>query len=134
MIEEYYYNDNVKSKKYYLNDKYHREDGPAHIGYYRNGNIKFEAYYINGKLHKEDGPALIDYRINGKIKNKIYYINNEILTYEHDQYKHNLSKQIIEKEDNINKLMIMRIVCKEKNNKELLDLVESKIIAFELSE
>jgi hypothetical protein len=41
------------SKCWYLNGKYHREDGPAcewaDIG---------KEWYLNGKLHREDGPAI----------------------------------------------------------------------------
>ena len=39
---------------WYLNNKCHREDGPAilcHDGY--------KAWYLNGKLHRKDGPAII---------------------------------------------------------------------------
>ena len=41
------------NKLWYLNDKIHREDGPAME--YANG-AKF--WLINGKYHREDGPAL----------------------------------------------------------------------------
>ena len=40
------------TKKWYLNDKLHREDGPAVEG--TNGT---KSWYLNGKLHREDGPA-----------------------------------------------------------------------------
>jgi len=52
-------------KKYYLNDKYHREDGPAFEGL--NG---CKSYYINGIRHREDGPAIDD--DDGF---KFYYLN-----------------------------------------------------------
>ncbi len=32
---------------------------------YENGNIKSETYYINDKLHREDGPASIEYNPKG---------------------------------------------------------------------
>ena len=38
---------------WYLNDKYHREDGPA-IEYADGDRV----WYLNGKLHREDGPAV----------------------------------------------------------------------------
>ena len=38
---------------YYLNGKYHREDGPAIEK--RNGD---KWWYLNGKRHREDGPAV----------------------------------------------------------------------------
>ena len=40
------------SKFWYLNNKKHREDGPA--AEYSNG---FKWWYLNGELHREDGPA-----------------------------------------------------------------------------
>ncbi len=40
------------SKRWYLNGKRHREDGPAVE--YANGS---KAWYLNGKYHREDGPA-----------------------------------------------------------------------------
>jgi hypothetical protein len=53
---------------YYLNGKYHREDGPAIE--YVNGN-KF--WYKNGKQHREDGPA-VEYT-NGT---KYWYKNGKL--------------------------------------------------------
>ena len=44
--------DECGTKKWYLNEKYHREDGPA-VEY--TSGTKY--WYINGKLHREDGPA-----------------------------------------------------------------------------
>jgi hypothetical protein len=48
------------SRRWYLNDKFHREDGPALE--YINGT---KAWYLNGKLHREGGPA-IEYVNGGK--------------------------------------------------------------------
>jgi hypothetical protein len=45
--------DMLGTKYWYLNDKRHREDGPAIE--YANGS---KAWYINGLLHREDGPAV----------------------------------------------------------------------------
>jgi hypothetical protein len=39
--------------RWYLNDKLHREDGPAIE--YSDGS---KSWYLNGKLHREDGPAI----------------------------------------------------------------------------
>ncbi len=48
--KKYYYNNgNISYEHYYLNDNYHRTDGPAYISYYKNGNINREFYYLNGK-------------------------------------------------------------------------------------
>ena len=40
------------TREWYLNGKYHREDGPAIE--YTNGS---RLWYLNGKRHREDGPA-----------------------------------------------------------------------------
>ena len=40
-------------KSWYLNGKYHREDGPAIE--WVNGD---KSWYLNGKRHREDGPAI----------------------------------------------------------------------------
>jgi uncharacterized protein YgiM (DUF1202 family) len=55
------------SKYWYLNGKYHREDGPAVE--YANGD---KYWYLNGEYHREDGPA-IEYA-NG---NKYWYLNGK---------------------------------------------------------
>jgi len=76
-IERYYYNNgNIRSETYRLNNKCHRENGPAVIWYYENGNIKkYESYYKDGKWHRENGPAIIQYYDNGKIEIEAYYLN-----------------------------------------------------------
>ena len=40
------------TKRWCLNGKYHREDGPAYE--HPDGT---KAWYLNGKYHREDGPA-----------------------------------------------------------------------------
>jgi hypothetical protein len=54
------------NKRWYLNSKLHREDGPAIEYAYGEKH-----WCLNGKLHREDGPA-VEYA-NG---NKSWYINN----------------------------------------------------------
>ena len=41
------------TKKWWLNDKLHREDGPAVE--HTNG---YKVWYLNSKIHREDGPAV----------------------------------------------------------------------------
>ena len=53
-----------------LNDKFHREDGPAIE--FANGN---KLWYQNGHIHREDGPA-----IEWASGNKIWYLNGQRLT------------------------------------------------------
>ena len=57
-----------ETKRYYKDNKLHREDGPAVE--YPNG---YKEYYINDKLHREDGPAVEC--ANG---DKFYYIDNKL--------------------------------------------------------
>jgi hypothetical protein len=56
------------SKHWYLDDKLHREDGPA-VEYPKVGNL----WYLNGKRHREDGPAVESY--NGS---KCWYLNDKL--------------------------------------------------------
>ena len=57
---------------WYLNGKFHREDGPAFE--YANGD---KIWYFNGKLHREDGPA-VEYSDGSKE----WYLNGKGLTEE----------------------------------------------------
>ena len=43
---------------YYIFNKIHRENGPAHVSWYKNGQKMYDMYYINGEYHREDGPAI----------------------------------------------------------------------------
>ena len=57
------------TKEWYLNDKLHREDGPAIER--ANGD---KEWWLNGKFHREDGPA-IEYADGTKewyLSNKLY--------------------------------------------------------------
>ena len=58
------------SKYWYLNDKQHREDGPA---VERADGTKF--WFLNDKLHREDGPAF-EYASGGKE----WYLNGKELS------------------------------------------------------
>ena len=64
------------TKRWYLNGKRHREDGPAVE--YPNGTKR---WFLNGKLHREDGPA-IEY-LGGT---KWWYLNGKRLS-ENDWFK-----------------------------------------------
>ena len=70
------------SKFWYLNDKYHREDGPAIE--FANGD---KSWYLNGKLHREDGPAIEC--VNGS---KYWWLNDEKVTEE--EHKRRTSKVV----------------------------------------
>ena len=79
MIE--YQVDEYGNQYWYLNGKWHSEDGPAVI--WADGTKR---WYLNGKRHREDGPAVIkangdeEWWINGiqhdRISNKISFIIN----------------------------------------------------------
>ena len=62
---------------FYLNEKLHRNDGPALIKFYENG-VNERAYYYNGKLHRNNDPAKIVTRVNGNILKEAYYFNGKI--------------------------------------------------------
>jgi len=55
---------------WHLNDRLHREDGPAVE--LVNGT---KEWYLDGKRHREDGPA-----VEWAIGVKVYYLNGERLT------------------------------------------------------
>ena len=66
-----YYEDEY-GEYWYLNDMYHREDGPAII--YAYGS---QLWWINNKLHREDGPAVI--HSDGT---KFWWVNDKNITTE----------------------------------------------------
>ncbi len=63
------------NKRWCLNGKFHREDGPAVE--HADGE---KWWYLNGKCHREGGPA-VDYA-NG---DKFWYLNGKQLTEEEHQ-------------------------------------------------
>ncbi len=76
------------TKKWFVNNKLHRLDGPALES--RNGD---EEWWVNGKLHREDGPAIIykmsniiEYYIYGEELEKIeyYYLTKSEFKYKYD--------------------------------------------------
>ena len=72
------------TKYWYLNDKLHREDGPAIE--LVNGS-KF--WYLNAKLHREDGPA-IEYANGGKY----WCLNGKHLTQEEHRARMSPAKEL----------------------------------------
>ena len=67
-----------------LNNEYHREDGPA---VERTNGYKY--WYLNGKLHREDGPA-----IEHADGSKEWWLNGEEVTEE--EHKRRTSKTTCE--------------------------------------
>jgi|TARA_R110002073_G_scaffold255450_1_gene417994 hypothetical protein len=75
------------TKKWFLNDKRHREDGPA-IEYASGA----KEWFLNGKRHREDGPAVE--RANG---NKWWFLNGKRLTEkEHQDQTQTCTNKVIE--------------------------------------
>ena len=62
-------------EQYYLNGKFHRNDGPALIKYLYNGVKGVEIYYYKNIKHRIDGPAEISYFENGDIYSEEYWFN-----------------------------------------------------------
>ena len=76
-----------------MNDKLHREDGPARE--YANGD---KYWYLNGKLHREDGPAR-EYADG----TKVWYLNGKEVTEE--EHKRMTSKVVEMTMEEINKAL-----------------------------
>ena len=62
------------TKRYYVNNVLHREDGPA---IEKSNGTKF--WYKNGKLHREDGPA-----IESAYGHQCWYLNDICYGYNND--------------------------------------------------
>ena len=71
-MKEYKVKVEENKETWFLNENTVKE-----IYYHENGNKKCEFYYLDDKFHREDGPASIYYRENGNIKYEYYYLNNE---------------------------------------------------------
>lgn len=78
-LETTYGVNGIKFDIYYLNDQFHREDGPAYTCYYRKGIAYVEKYYLNGNRHREDGPAIIYYDTDGNAFEEQYWLNDKEL-------------------------------------------------------
>jgi antitoxin component YwqK of YwqJK toxin-antitoxin module len=75
--ETFYPNGNVEFQGWYLNGKWHNEEGPAHIRYYENGQIRFRRWCLNGEFHNEEGPACIRHYEDGKVEYQGWYLNDK---------------------------------------------------------
>jgi len=76
--ERYYENGQKKYEAYYLNDKFHRENGPARQEWYKNGQKKYESYSINGNFHRENVPAVQEWYKNGQKGYEAYCLNGKL--------------------------------------------------------
>ena len=71
-------------KEWYLDGKRHREDGPA-----VEGSDGYKAWYLDGKRHREDGPA-VEYGDGYGGGYKEWYLDDEQLTKE--EFNNKMSK------------------------------------------
>jgi hypothetical protein len=65
-------------KEWYLNDKIHREDGPAVE--YANGD---KYWWLNDQRHRVDGPAL-----EWTDGTKMWYLNNKLVYSKYNNFLH----------------------------------------------
>ena len=97
---------------WYINDRFHREDGPAIE--YANGN---KSWYLNGKLHREDGPAIEDadghksWYLNGKLHREdgpaVEFADGRTYYYINGKYIHKLDNKRIYGKENLQKLLLL---------------------------
>jgi len=60
-----------------LNNKIHREDGPAVQGWHENGQKWYESWWLNGEYHRENGIAYQMWWENGQKGHELWYLNNK---------------------------------------------------------
>jgi antitoxin component YwqK of YwqJK toxin-antitoxin module len=76
-IITYYSSGNKSYEGWYINGKYHREDGPAYQQWYENGKINYEEWLLNNNRHREDGPAVQWWYGNGNKRLEEWYLNGK---------------------------------------------------------
>ena len=77
IIEKFWDNGQKKSENWSINNKYHREDGPAYQEWYENGQKQSEGWWLNGRYHREDGPSVQWWYKNGQKWYEYWYLNNK---------------------------------------------------------
>ena len=91
-------------KRWYLNGKLHREDGPAIE--LANGD---KEWWLNGKLHREDGPA-IEYADGAKS----WYLNDEHFTEKEFNVKMNAKNNTQDCSDRVIEIDGVEYILKKK--------------------
>ena len=153
---EYAYDGRIMSESYYMNGKLCRrfEDGPANTKYSKFGNKTLEVYefterlgtktvtrskkinyssgkpnYIefelNKKLHREDGPAA--YYINSS-DDRRYYVHGKKVNGLVDECRKKINKRNIMATTDIYRLTSYSIVAHEMDDKELIEICQSKLM------
>jgi len=87
---EYWDNDQKRFEMWFLNNKLHREDGPAYQEWYDNGQKRYESWILNKKYHREDGPAYQIWYKNGKKWREEWWLNNK--KYSREEWVEKLKK------------------------------------------
>ena len=64
IIERFYPNGQKKYETWYLNGKYHRENGPAGQWWYENGQKKYEEWWLNDEKYTREEWIKELYKIN----------------------------------------------------------------------
>ena len=130
---------NIIERYYMLNNKYHREDGPAIIDYYDNGQVVLERYYVNDKCHREDGPAIIRYDMMGNVSSIDYFLNGtSVNVRKYNNTNYDQIKKFIHLRRKLDSLLELQLIInvfitsiKERN--ELIELLDSKILLMKLT-
>lgn len=80
LVQQYYYGIGpitIKSDGYYVNNKLHRDNGPAEIKYFEDGAKLAEIWYKKGYMYrKDDLPAFIEYHRNGNKSIEVWIKDN----------------------------------------------------------
>jgi len=76
-------------EEWYLNGKYHREDGPAYQDWSYYGQKNYEGWYLNGKEHREDGPAIQSW-YKGQKLDEYWHLNDK--KYSREEWVEELKK------------------------------------------
>ena len=130
---------NIIERYYTLNNKYHRENGPAIIDYYDNGQVVLERYYVNDKCHREDGPAIIRYDMMGNVSSIDYFLNGtSVNVRKYNNTNYDQIKKFIHLRRKLDSLLELQLIInvfitsiKERN--ELIELLDSKILLMKLT-
>ncbi|MDB5508319.1 MAG: variant repeat protein [Hyphomicrobiales bacterium] len=70
----------VFTELYLLEDRLHREDGPAAVMHRTaDGAVAFELWYRDGRLHRQDGPAAVYYNLDTGRVEDMYYFHDGVL-------------------------------------------------------
>ena len=75
VIYEYFDTGEVFRKLYYIDQKLHKENGPAITEFSKDGKINIEAYFINDNYHRKNGPAVVLYYSNERIEYSFWFFN-----------------------------------------------------------